>query len=205
MRRIELSIMHHGLHQTYQLGHFRHVVMFEEHRLLRVESAREEVKRHLKRVLAAFPGVEQRRHRVIIRDEIKRLPFLLKLDGRLHHPEIVSQMQRAGGLYARQNSHGRKLTSSGRRANRKKAARAFCGLTRDARLASLWRIDRMCPLLYNSFRAPFRLLRSWVLVGTVLVAPARLSAQDNYEIQVYGSRTVLAGKTKVELRSNCTP
>ena len=44
--------------------------------------------------------VEQRGHRVIIRDEIKRLAFFLKLDGGPHHPEIISEVQRAAGLDA---------------------------------------------------------------------------------------------------------
>lgn len=38
----------------------------------------------------------------------------------------------------------------------------------------------------------------------VLAASAKLSAQDNYEIQVYGSETVPAGSTMVELHSNFT-
>lgn len=33
---------------------------------------------------------------------------------------------------------------------------------------------------------------------------ARLAAQDNYEIQVYGSETVAKGRTMVELHSNYT-
>jgi hypothetical protein len=37
---------------------------------------------------------------MIIRDEIKRLAFLLKVKGRPHHPEIISEVQRAAGLDA---------------------------------------------------------------------------------------------------------
>jgi hypothetical protein len=47
---------------------------------------------------------------MIVRDEIKCLALLLKFDGRAHHPEIISEVQRAGRLNARQNSHGREQT-----------------------------------------------------------------------------------------------
>ena len=62
----------------------------------------------------------------------------------------------------------------------------------------------MDPLLKDSLRVALRLLRSWIRVGAVLSATTRLSAQDNYEIQVYGSETVPEGKTMLELHSNLT-
>lgn len=43
-----------------------------------------------------------------------------------------------------------------------------------------------------------------ILLGAVLLAGLRLYAQDNYEIQVYGSETVEKGHTMVELHSNFT-
>jgi len=43
-----------------------------------------------------------------------------------------------------------------------------------------------------------------LLPGALLALPARGVAQDNYEIQVYGSETVAAGNTMVELHSNYT-
>ena len=46
---------------------------------------------------APLGGINHRSHRVIIGDEIKRLAFFLQLDGRSHHPEIISEMQRAAG------------------------------------------------------------------------------------------------------------
>jgi Universal stress protein family len=45
------------------------------------------------------------------------------------------------------------------------------------------------------------LLRGIVLVGYVL-GPSLASAQENFEIQVYGSETVAPGTTMVELHSN---
>ena len=42
---------------------------------------------------------------MIIRDEIERLAFFLQLDGGPHHAKIISEVQRAGGLDAGQNSH----------------------------------------------------------------------------------------------------
>jgi hypothetical protein len=41
-----------------------------------------------------------------------------------------------------------------------------------------------------------------VLFGTLLLVPGASSAQDNYEIQIYASETVPAGRTMVELHSN---
>ena len=103
----------HRREQPGQFGHFWHVGLLEKHSLLRVESAREEIECHLERVPAPFRGVEQRRHRVIVRDEIKRLAFFLQFDGRLHHSEIISEMQRAGGLDTRQRVGGKAQVASG--------------------------------------------------------------------------------------------
>jgi hypothetical protein len=52
-----------------------------------------------------------------------------------------------------------------------------------------------------------RLVRGWILalaLLTVILAAARTRAQDNYEIQVYGSDLVDPGHTMVELHSNFT-
>ena len=49
--------------------------------------------------------------------------------------------------------------------------------------------------------------RAWVVIVVLVtgLASAKLArAQDNYEIQVYGSDTVAAGHTMVELHSNFT-
>ena len=83
-----------------QLGDFRHIGLLEEDRLLRIQSASQKIQRHIERVLPPLLGIEQRRHRMIIGDEIKRLALLLQLDGRPHHPEIISEMQRARRLDA---------------------------------------------------------------------------------------------------------
>jgi outer membrane receptor protein involved in Fe transport len=47
-----------------------------------------------------------------------------------------------------------------------------------------------------------RLFFSWLLIAFII--PAFCEAQDNYEIQVYGSETVPKGNTMVELHSNFT-
>src|SRR5215472_18924554 len=43
-----------------------------------------------------------------------------------------------------------------------------------------------------------------IATSVAMLAPARAAAQDNYEIQVYGSETVAAGATMFELHSNFT-
>ena len=45
---------------------------------------------------------------------------------------------------------------------------------------------------------------SWSILGLLLVPGLPAIAQDNYEIQVYGSETIPAGRTMVELHSNYT-
>ena len=53
-------------------------------------------------------------------------------------------------------------------------------------------------------RGCLRFTRRLLLPVVILALPAALSAQDNYEIQVYGSETVAPGATMVELHSNFT-
>ena len=48
---------------------------------------------------------------MVIRNEIERLALFLQVNGGPHHPEIISEMQRAAGLDAGQNSHGGKVSS----------------------------------------------------------------------------------------------
>src|SRR5437016_1090399 len=48
-------------------------------------------------------------------------------------------------------------------------------------------------------------IMKWLFYGLLLSgSPFVLKAQDNYEIQVYGSQTVAKGNTMVELHSNYT-
>src|SRR6516225_12398246 len=49
---------------------------------------------------------------MVVSNEVKCLPFILQFDRRFHHSEIVPQVQRPGRLYARQNSHLRKLEAN---------------------------------------------------------------------------------------------
>ena len=47
-------------------------------------------------------------------------------------------------------------------------------------------------------------MRVALLAGLLALAAAPLAAQENYEIQVYGSETVPEGRTMVEIHSNFT-
>ena len=47
-------------------------------------------------------------------------------------------------------------------------------------------------------------MRVALLAGLLALAAAPLAAQENYEIQVYGSETVPRGLTMVEIHSNFT-
>ena len=65
-----------------------------------VEAAGEEIEGDVHCVFAALLGVEEGGHRVVIRDEVVGLAFVLQFHRRLHHAEIVADVQSAGGLDA---------------------------------------------------------------------------------------------------------
>src|SRR5262249_5028400 len=71
-----------------------------------IESARKKVDRDALAVCAQCFRVAQTGERMIISNEIKRLTLGLERDGRLHHPEVIADVQRAAGLDAGKNSHG---------------------------------------------------------------------------------------------------
>ena len=77
-----------------KLRHLRHIGLPEQKRPFRVQTAGQKIQRHVPRVAPPLLRVEERRHRMIIGDEIKGLALLLQLDGRLHHAKVVSQVQR---------------------------------------------------------------------------------------------------------------
>ena len=101
--------------QPGQLGDFGHIALTEEHRLGRIQSAREKIQRHILRILAPLLCVIERGHRVVVGDEIIGLALVLELDRRLHHAEVVAHMQRAGRLDAGKNPHGVEGSRHGRR------------------------------------------------------------------------------------------
>ena len=92
-----------------KFGDFGDIGLAEEEGFFWVEAAGEEIERDVHCIAAAFGGVEERRHRMVVGDEIEGFAFVLQFDGRLHHPEIVAHVQRTGGLDAGQNSHAEKL------------------------------------------------------------------------------------------------
>lgn len=59
-------------------------------------------------------------------------------------------------------------------------------------------------ILFTALLRQRRLGRLGISLCLVAFLAARAAAQDNYEIQVYGSETVPAGRTMVELHSNYT-
>ena len=90
---LEQSHRRHRRKQPGQFRHFRHIRLLPEDRLLGIESARHEIQRHVEEFFRRCSAVEQRRHGMVIRDEIKRLALVLKLDGGPHHAEVVSEVK----------------------------------------------------------------------------------------------------------------
>ena len=42
---------------------------------------------------------------VVIRDEVERLAFVLQAQGRLHHAEVIADVETARGLESREDAH----------------------------------------------------------------------------------------------------
>ncbi len=89
-----------GGEQPREFGDFWHVALLEENGFGGVEAAREEIEGNVEGVFAALLGVEEGGHRVVICDEVVGFAFVLQFHRRLHHAEIVADVQRAGGLDA---------------------------------------------------------------------------------------------------------
>ena len=101
----------HRRERAEQPGEFAdlgHIALAVEDALFRIESAGEQVERDVECVLSALLGVGQRRHRVIVRDEIESVTAGLQFDGWPHHAKIIADVERAGRLDARKYAHGRK-------------------------------------------------------------------------------------------------
>ncbi len=89
-----------GAEHPGQFRHLRHVGLAEENCFVGVETAGQEIQRHVQRILPALGGIKQGGHRVIIGDEIESLAVVLQLDCGAHHAEIIAKVERAGGLDA---------------------------------------------------------------------------------------------------------
>jgi hypothetical protein len=90
-----------------QLGDLGHIRLAPEGGLLRIEPAGEEVDRQIPHMTAQGGGIVDRGERVVVGDEIKGLALLLQPDGRLHHAEVIANVETAAGLDAGENAHGK--------------------------------------------------------------------------------------------------
>ena len=84
-----------------EFGDFGDIRLAEENGFLGIEAAGEEIQSDIPGILAPLGGVEEGGHGMVIGDEVQRLALVLQLNGRPHHPEIVSEVQGAAGLDAR--------------------------------------------------------------------------------------------------------
>src|SRR5438034_11489968 len=73
---------------------------------LRIKAARQKVKRHAPAVFTESLRIPHRGERVIVGDKIKRFSLGLQRNSRLHHAEIITDVQRAAGLDTRKDAHG---------------------------------------------------------------------------------------------------
>ena len=78
-----------------QFGDCRHLRLAKEARPARIEAAGKKVDGYVAYILAELSGITNRGQRVEIGNEIECFPAMLKLDGRLHHAEVVAKVQSA--------------------------------------------------------------------------------------------------------------
>src|SRR5437868_4822897 len=100
MRALQKSHWRDGGQNPGQLGRLRHVRLSKQRGLFGIEAASEKIERDTVGIFAERFRIPQAGERMIIGDEIKRLAFLLELDRRPHHAEIISDVEDATGLYA---------------------------------------------------------------------------------------------------------
>ncbi len=80
--------------------HLRHVTLPKQNGAGGIQAAGEETRRRFEGEPAQIVRLGHRGERVVIGDEINRAIALLQFDRRLHHPEIVAQVQRTRRLDA---------------------------------------------------------------------------------------------------------
>src|SRR5207302_5637859 len=73
--------------------------------MIRIESAGEEIDRDTTAVFPQPVRIPHAGKRVVVGDEIERLSFGLQRNGRLNHPEIVTNMESAAWLDPGKNAH----------------------------------------------------------------------------------------------------
>ena len=82
-----------------------HIALPVKSRAFRIQPAGQKIQRHIHGRLAQHFGIATLCQGMVVRDEQKRLALLLELQGRLHHAEVVADVQFTRWLYTRKNSH----------------------------------------------------------------------------------------------------
>ena len=96
-----------GQQDPAQLADFGHVGLHEQRRLIRIEPERQQVERHVERILPQLGRVADRVQRVQVGDEVKRLLVVLQGDVLADRAEVIAPVDRAGRLDAAENFHDR--------------------------------------------------------------------------------------------------
>ena len=78
----------------------RNVALAEQHALFRVQSAGQEVNRQIAHKAAQLRAVMNGGERMVVRDEVIGLAFVLEVQGRLHHAKVVADVETTAGLKA---------------------------------------------------------------------------------------------------------
>ena len=91
---------------------FRHSRLHEQRAFLRIEPGGEQRQRHIDRAGAQISRLVRYRDGVVVDDAEKRLVLVLQINPVLDGSEVISDVQRAGGLYAAEDAgHCAKLKS----------------------------------------------------------------------------------------------
>ena len=99
----------HGRERAEHPGKFAdlgHVTLAPEDAFGGIEPAGEPIESDAEGIVTAELGVGERRHRVVVGDEIEALVVALGSDGRLHRAKVVAQMKDARRLNSGKSAHG---------------------------------------------------------------------------------------------------
>src|SRR5262249_6463722 len=81
------------------------IALPEKCRAFRVETASQEIDGNATSIFTQNRRIPNAGKGVIIGNEIIRFAFGLESDGGPHHPEVITDVEDAAGLYARKNTH----------------------------------------------------------------------------------------------------
>lgn len=82
-----------------------HIALTKQNALLGIETAGEEVDGEIPHMITQQRAIVDGGQRVVIRDEIIGIAFMLQLQSRLHHAKVIADVETSAGLETGKNAH----------------------------------------------------------------------------------------------------